>query len=315
MTRDTPPAGPAAPTVPAGQAAATGAVASAPQAGPAAPAVAASAEDAVASASVTAQTTPPSAGKPAARAGVPPQAAPASAGKPAARAGVPPQAAPVRRAASARRARSYAAAATVLAQRDPVMARLVADAGPPRVRPPAETHLAALVRAIVYQQLAGRAAAAIHGRLIGALGGEVTAQGLLSLPAEALRSAGLSGSKAASLRDLAAKVLDGTVVLDPAGLRAESDDEVAARLSAVRGIGKWTAEMFLMFQLRRLDVWPTGDLGVRKGFGLAWAIPTPTPKQLEPLGEPYRPYRSVVAWYCWRAAELYAGAADSALTR
>jgi DNA-3-methyladenine glycosylase II len=73
--------------------------------------------------------------------------------------------------------------------------------------------------------------------------------------------------------------------------------------------------MFLMFQLRRLDVWPTGDLGVRKGFGLAWGIPTPIPKQLEALGEPYRPYRSVVAWYCWRAAELYGGAAESALTR
>jgi hypothetical protein len=71
--------------------------------------------------------------------------------------------------------------------------------------------------------------------------------------------------------------------------------------------------MFLMFQLRRLDVWPTGDLGVRKGFGLAWGMPTPTPKQLEALGDPYRPYRSVVAWYCWRAAELYGGAAESAL--
>jgi DNA-3-methyladenine glycosylase II len=73
--------------------------------------------------------------------------------------------------------------------------------------------------------------------------------------------------------------------------------------------------MFLMFQLRRLDVWPTGDLGVRKGFGLAWEIPTPTAKQLEPLGDPYRPYRSVVAWYCWRAAAIYGGTADSALTR
>jgi DNA-3-methyladenine glycosylase II len=90
---------------------------------------------------------------------------------------------------------------------------------------------------------------------------------------------------------------------------------VIARLSTVRGIGKWTAEMFLMFQLRRLDVWPTGDLGVRKGYGLAWGIPTPTAKELEPLGGPYRPYRSVLAWYCWRAAELYAGAGDSALTR
>jgi len=195
------------------------------------------------------------------------------------------------------------------------MHRLVAEAGPPKVRPPAETHFEALVRAVVYQQLAGPAAAAIHGRLIAALGDEVTAKRLLSLPTGTLRSVGLSANKAASLQDLAAKVLDGTVVLDPAGLRRESDAEVVARLSAVRGIGKWTAEMFLMFQLRRLDVWPTGDLGVRKGFGLAWEIPTPTAKQLEPLGDPYRPYRSVVAWYCWRAAEIYGGTADSALTR
>ena len=195
------------------------------------------------------------------------------------------------------------------------MHRLVAEAGPPKVRPPAETHFGALVRAVVYQQLAGPAAAAIHGRLIAALGDEVTAKRLLSLPTGTLRSVGLSANKAASLQDLAAKVLDGTVVLDPAGLRRESDAEVVARLSAVRGIGKWTAEMFLMFQLRRQDVWPTGDLGVRKGFGLAWEIPTPTAKQLEPLGDPYRPFRSVVAWYCWRAAEIYGGTADSALTR
>jgi len=219
------------------------------------------------------------------------------------------------RSAAERKARSWPAAAAILAERDPVLRRLVDEAGPARVPPPAETHLATLVRAIVYQQLAGAAAAAIHGRLIAALGGEVTPERLLSLPPETLRSVGLSGAKAASLQDLAAKVLDGTVVLDPKGLRAQSDAEVVARLSTVRGIGKWTAEMFLMFQLRRLDVWPTGDLGVRKGFGLAWGIPTPTAKELEPLGDPYRPYRSVVAWYCWRAAELYGGAAQSAVTR
>jgi DNA-3-methyladenine glycosylase II len=214
-----------------------------------------------------------------------------------------------------RPARSYPAAAAILSERDPVMRRLVAEAGPARVRPPTETHFAALVRSVLYQQLAGAAAAAIHGRLIAALGGEVTPERLLALPDGTLRSVGLSGNKAVSLQDLATKVLDGTVVLDPRKLRAESDAEVVARLSTVRGIGKWTAEMFLMFQLRRLDVWPTGDLGVRKGFGLAWGIPTPTAKELDPLGDPYRPYRSVVAWYCWRAAELYAGAADSALTR
>lgn len=216
---------------------------------------------------------------------------------------------------SSRRARSYPAAAAILAERDPVLRRLVAEAGPARLSPPTETHFAALVRAITYQQLAGAAATAIHGRLINALVGEVTPERLLATPTEALRSAGLSGNKTASLQDLAAKVLDGTVVLDPHALRAESDADMVARLSTVRGIGRWTAEMFLIFQLRRLDVWPTGDLGVRTGFGLAWGIPTPTAKELEPLGEPYRPYRSVVAWYCWRAAELYAGAANSALTR
>ena len=217
--------------------------------------------------------------------------------------------------AATRRARSYTAAAAILAERDPVMRRLVAEAGPARVRPPTDSHFGALVRAIVYQQLAGRAAAAIHGRLIAALDGQVEPVTLLSLPDETLRSVGLSGAKAASLRDLAAKVLDGTVVLDPAGLRRESDADVVARLTTVRGIGKWSAEMFLMFQLRRLDVWPTGDLGVRKGFGLAWGIPMPTAKQLDPLGDPFRPYRSVVAWYCWRAAEIYGSAAESALTR
>jgi DNA-3-methyladenine glycosylase II len=217
--------------------------------------------------------------------------------------------------AAARPARTYQGAAAILAGRDPVLGKLVADAGPAKVGPPQESHFAALVRAITYQQLAGAAANAIHGRLIAALGGEVTAERLLSLSAETLRSAGLSGNKTASLQDLSAKVLDGTVILDPVGLRAESDEEVVTRLSAVRGIGTWTAEMFLMFQLRRLDVWPTGDLGVRKGFGLAWGIPTPSAKELEPLGDPFRPYRSVVAWYCWRAAELYGSAAESALTR
>jgi DNA-3-methyladenine glycosylase II len=219
------------------------------------------------------------------------------------------------RPASSRTARSYPAAAAILAERDPVIRRLVSEAGPPRVTPPADTHIETLVRAIVYQQLAGRGWRLPTGRLIAALEGVVTPERLLALSDETLRSVGLSARKVVSLRDLAAKVLDGTVVLDPAGLRAESDDEVIERLSAVQGIGTWTAQMFLMFQLRRLDVWPTGDLGVRKGFGLAWGIPTPTPKQLEALGEPYHPYRSVVAWYCWRAAQLYGRAPDSALTR
>jgi DNA-3-methyladenine glycosylase II len=207
------------------------------------------------------------------------------------------------------------AAAAELAERDPVMAKLIALAGPIRLRPPQESHFAALVRSVVFQQLAGNAANAIHGRLLVALHGSVEPGALLALSIEEMRGVGLSANKTASLRDLATKVLDGTVVLDPRGLTRESDEEVIERLTTVRGIGEWTAQMFLLFQLRRLDVWPTGDLGVRKGYGLAWGIPMPTARELVPLGDPFRPYRSVVAWYCWRANEVYAGAADSALTR
>ena len=173
---------------------------------------------------------------------------------------------------------------------------------------------AALVQAIVYQQLAGPAARAIHGRLIAALDGGVEPEAMLALSDETLRSVGLSSAKARSLRDLATKALDGTVVLSPRSLARQSDEDVIARLSSVRGIGPWSAQMFLIFQLRRLDVWPVADLGVRHGYGLAWNIPTPTARELEPLGEPYRPYRTVLAWYCWRAAELRGGAAASAVT-
>lgn len=210
---------------------------------------------------------------------------------------------------------THATAAGVLAERDAVMATLVAAAGPIKLRKPFDTHFAALVRSIVYQQLAGKAAAAIHGRLVSALDGEVEPSALLSLTDEQMRAAGLSANKTASLRDLAARVLDGTVVLDPLRLARESDEEVIARLSTVRGIGEWTAQMFLLFQLRRLDVWPTGDLGVRRGYGLAWGVPMPTPRQLAGLGDHLRPYRSVAAWYCWRACEIYAGAAPSEVTR
>jgi DNA-3-methyladenine glycosylase II len=204
------------------------------------------------------------------------------------------------------------AAAQDLAARDPVIARLVAEAGPPHFPRPTESHFATLVRAITFQQLAGPAARAIHGRLVAALGGDVVPERLAALPDGALRAAGLSAAKMASLRDLAAKVLDGTVVLEPRRLGRLADAEVADRLASVRGIGRWTAEMFLIFQLRRLDVWPVGDLGVRRGYGLAWDVPIPTAKQLDPIGEPYRPYRTVLAWYCWRAVELYGKRAGKA---
>jgi DNA-3-methyladenine glycosylase II len=167
----------------------------------------------------------------------------------------------------------------------------------------------------VYQQLAGAAAKAIHGRLVAALDDDVEPEALLALSDDRLRAAGLSANKARSLRDLATKVLDGTVVLAPRRLSRQSDEEVIARLCTVRGIGPWTAQMFLMFRLRRLDVWPVADFGVRQGYGLAWKVPMPTARELEPLGAPYRPYRTVVAWYCWRAVELHAGGRDSALTR
>ncbi|MHB8663580.1 MAG: DNA-3-methyladenine glycosylase family protein [Acidimicrobiales bacterium] len=185
------------------------------------------------------------------------------------------------------------------------MARLVEAAGLPRLRERHGTHFEALARSIVFQQLAGAAASTIHRRFVEAVG-EVTPDAVLSADPVALRGAGLSGNKAASITDLAMKVADGTVVLDPRRIARESDEEIITRLSTVRGIGRWTAEMFLIFQLRRLDVWPVGDLGVRKGYGLAHAVPMPTAKALEPLGDVYRPYRSVAAWYCWRACDIYA---------
>ena len=209
---------------------------------------------------------------------------------------------------------SHAEAARLLAAGDPTIARLLAEAGPPRLRRSGMSPFEALVQAIVYQQLAGAAARAIHGRLIAALPGGVEPEALLALTDDTLRAVGLSGAKVRSLRDLATKVLEGTVVIAPRRLARLSDEQIIERLVTVRGIGRWSAQMFLMFQVRRLDVWPTGDLGVRRGFGLAWKAPTPTARELEPLGDPYRPYRSVVAWYCWRAAELYGGAAESAVT-
>ena len=199
---------------------------------------------------------------------------------------------------------SLRAAIDEVAARDPVLARLVARVGPITHRPrDPDGPFGALVRAIVYQQLAGRAAQAIHGRLRTTVGETLTPETLAATPDPALRAAGLSANKLASLRDLSAKVLDGTVVLTRTSRR--SDEELIARLVTVRGIGRWTAEMYLMFQLRRLDVWPVDDLGVRQGYALAWQLdPPPTPKQLEPLGDRFRPYRSIVARYCWAAVPL-----------
>jgi DNA-3-methyladenine glycosylase II len=120
-------------------------------------------------------------------------------------------------------------------------------------------------------------------------------------------------TKARSLRDVASGTLDGTVILSPRALVRQSDDEIVARLSSVRGIGPWTAQMFLIFRLRRLDVWSVGDLGVRHGYGLAWNVPTERARA-RVARRAYRPYRTVLTWYCWRAAELRAGAAASGVT-
>ncbi|HXW82331.1 MAG TPA: hypothetical protein VEJ84_22730 [Acidimicrobiales bacterium] len=209
---------------------------------------------------------------------------------------------------------SYAAAAKILADRDPVIARLTVETGLPRLGRPTMSHFATLVQAIVYQQLAGAAASAIHRRLVAALDDDVQPGPLIALSDETLRAVGLSAAKVVSVRDLASKVLDGTVNLSPRSLSRQDDEQIIAALSTVRGVGRWTSQMFLMFQLRRVDVWPTGDFGVRRGYGLAWEVPMPTARQLEPLGDPYRPYRSVAAWYCWRAVELYAGAVPTAVT-
>ena len=203
------------------------------------------------------------------------------------------------------RSESLAAADAALAAADPAMGRLVERFGPVAlpVRRVPGGHFAALARSIVYQQLAGRAAAAIHGRFAALFEDGIPApEAVVAMPDDVLRSAGLSGSKAASIRDLADRVVDGRVRLDD--LARRSDEEVIERLVTVRGIGRWTAEMFLIFTLGRLDVWPVDDYGVRTGFARAHGLAErPTPKELAALGEVYRPWRSVAAWYCWRAVE------------
>jgi DNA-3-methyladenine glycosylase II len=195
---------------------------------------------------------------------------------------------------------TLSAAAVEVARRDRVMAKLMKRIGPFRLPRPTTAHFAALAESILYQQLAGAAAAAIHRRFVALFDGDLSPDAVLALPPKKLRAAGLSGSKVASIRDLAAKVADGTVPLHRIG--RFPDEEIITRLSVVRGIGRWTAEMFLIFQLRRLDVWPVEDYGVRKGYALAYGLrDLLTPKQLQVEGERFRPYRTVAAWYCWRA--------------
>ena len=170
------------------------------------------------------------------------------------------------------------------------------------LRPTVEP-LPTLVRTIVYQQLSGKAARTIHERMLAALAGPLDAERLRATPKRRLRAAGLSRAKAMALHDLAAKVLDGTVP-DAPGLAALDDEAVIERLCEVRGIGRWSAEMFLMFSLGRPDVMSLGDLGLRKGFRRVFGMSRlPAARTFERRAERWRPWRTVACWYLWRAAD------------
>jgi DNA-3-methyladenine glycosylase II len=198
------------------------------------------------------------------------------------------------------------AALAHVAAADPMLAAFIARAGVPETRPRQGDPLGSLARAIVFQQLATRAAAAIHRRFVEAIGGTVTAPAILATAPETLRASGLSTAKTRSLLDLAEKVADGSVPLDD--VAALDDDEIVARLTTVRGIGRWTAEMFLLFELRRPDVWPVDDLGVRQGWRVIHEqealLP---PKALLAEGERFRPFRSTVSLLCYHAVHVSRG--------
>lgn len=198
-----------------------------------------------------------------------------------------------------------------LAATDGVMAGLIADHGPCLLSRPSlrrgqrgagASHFAALAESVLYQQLAGSAAAAIHRRFVEALGGEVTPEAVLGAGFDALRGAGLSGSKASTISNLARAVAEGEIELED--LSRVPDEAVVAELVRLPGIGPWTAQMFCIFTLGRLDVWPVTDYGVRKGYATAYGLEDlPTPRSLTEAGERFRPHRSVAAWYLWRALD------------
>ncbi|MSQ30404.1 MAG: DNA-3-methyladenine glycosylase 2 family protein [Dehalococcoidia bacterium] len=212
---------------------------------------------------------------------------------------------------------SLAAAYRHLRAADPVVGALVDECG--RYRPrPAMDHYESLLRTILFQQLAGPAARTILRRWLalhgdgpagGPSGGEgryPTPEEVLASADEAFRAAGVSRQKAGYMRDLAAHVLEGA--LDLSQLDSLADNEVMDRLVVVKGIGEWSAHMFLMFQLGRPDVLPHGDLGVRTGMGVAYGLAAPpTPAEARVIGERWAPYRSVGSWYMWRAAETGRG--------
>lgn len=194
-----------------------------------------------------------------------------------------------------------------LTEADPILGALIARVGEFTMRPePARSLFQVLVRSIVYQQLSGNAAGTILGRVIRLFAPKrfPTPRDLLEVPPERLRAAGLSTAKTAALKDLAARALDGTVPSLPR-VRRMTDEEIVEQLTTVRGIGRWTVEMLLIFKLGRPDVLPLADLGVRKGFALTLGKrKLPEPAAMIRRGERWRPYRSVASWYLWRALEL-----------
>jgi DNA-3-methyladenine glycosylase II len=200
----------------------------------------------------------------------------------------------------------YTRARRLLMRRDPVLGKAIKQIGPcllaERQR---KDHLTALVAAIVSQQLSTKAAATIFGRLAALFPGNVIPghQAIAAIEDQTLRSVGLSSQKVSYLRDLCARLSDGRLVLDE--LDVLEDEEVIARLVAVKGFGRWTAEMFLMFRLHRPDVLPVGDLGIVNAVQRLYGLrKRPDPKRLMKLGEPWRPYRSVACWYLWQSLRM-----------
>jgi 3-methyladenine DNA glycosylase/8-oxoguanine DNA glycosylase len=194
-----------------------------------------------------------------------------------------------------------------IAAADPLMGDLIARVGEFTMRPkPTVSLFAALLQSIVYQQLTGKAAETILGRVKRTCAPRrfPTPRDILEMPPERLRQAGLSTAKTSALRDLAAKTLDGTVP-SLARIRRMDDEEIIERLTTVRGIGRWTVEMLLIFRLGRPDVLPLTDLGIRKGFARTFRKRNlPEAAAMIRQGERWRPYRSVASWYLWRAVEL-----------
>ena len=188
-------------------------------------------------------------------------------------------------------------------RRDSHLAPLIAQHGAPNFGPERNA-FRALAESIIYQQLSGKAASAIFDHFLDLFPRRrfPTPGRLLTVPLARLRSAGLSTQKANYLLDLAAKFCDGTI--QPRRFPKMTDEEIAEHLIQVKGIGQWTADMFLMFGLNRPDVLPVGDLGIRNGFRRLYRLrKEPTPEKMIALAEPWRPYRTVAAWYLWREVE------------